>query len=559
MTTSATPPSGPIGGNSTIASAINTNSNSGPAGGNVPDGTPATFAGVLGSVAPAAGTTASGLVGTIYTSISGGVGSASTTVDGQTVSATYTAAACGGPSATVTTDNATSKTGVPKTIPINTTTLTGLGQDVISADITFNYDPSVISYVSTSPGTVLPGGTTINVNNPVPGTLIISVYANGPASPFTGAGTLVDLNFNVIGPIGSSSPLQLTNFWYNGTLVCSNVSSGTLTIISGEVSGKVTYAHQPGVKPVPGALLNAPGSPNVSDTTDSNGDYTLSGFGPGAYTVTPSKANKLTAGDPGYPPAGPNGIFSNDPSLISMHIVGITPISDPVQLNAAWVSEGTTPFLSSFDAALIAQWIVGIHNPLNLTGQWKFTPASTVYPNLIGDYSGQNYLALLKGDVNGDWSPLGSNRPAPMTKEQARNAVRVSLPELTAAKGAAVIVPFRLDNLRGAGITSYQFDVEYDPGVLSPSKVAADIAGTMSSGLTVVSNSPQPGLLKVVVYGAWPAVGDGVYLNLRFRPRGEVGSSSPLTITGFRFNDGKTGSVTTDGRITITEPNRTER
>ncbi|MGD9561634.1 MAG: cohesin domain-containing protein [Pyrinomonadaceae bacterium] len=528
------------------------NSNSVPAGGDVPNGTPATFAAILGSVAPPSGIFASGTVGTTYTSISSGVGSASTTVDGQTVSANYTAAACGPNSANVWTDNTTSKTGVGKTIPINTTTLTGLGQDVISADIQFSYDPSVISYVSATPGTVLPGGTTINaVNNPIAGTIIISVY-HGAGTPFAGAGTLVDLNFNVIGPIGSSSPLQLTNFWYNGTLVCSNVSSGTLTIISGEVSGQVTYKHQPGVKPVPGVDFNAAGSVNfVGGPSDAAGNYTLSGFGPGAYTVTPSKADKLNPGDVGY--IAPNGIFSNDPSLISQHIVGITPITDPVQLEAAWVSEGTTPFLSSFDAALIAQWIVGVNNPLNLTGKWRFTPINRSYPNVITDYAGEDYTALLKGDVNGDWNPAGPLRPAPMTQKQIAKAARVSIPELRAEYGKLSVVPLRIDNLKAAGITSYQFDIEFDPEVVSPAKVAVDIAGTLSESLALAYNSPRPGLLKVVLYGAFPVGGDGVYVNLRFRPVGEIGSSSPLTIKGFRYNDGIERAVTVDGEVTITE------
>ena len=65
--------------------------------------------------------------------------------------------------------------------------------------------------------------------------------------------------------------------------------------------------------------------------------------------------------------------------------------------------------LSSFDAALIAQWIVGIPNALNRTGQWVFAPVST-NPDTTID-SVQDYKALLLGDVSGDWMPPAS-RPA---------------------------------------------------------------------------------------------------------------------------------------------------
>ena len=131
------------------------------------------------------------------------------------------------------------------------------------------------------------------------------------------------------------------------------------------------------------------------------------------------------------------------------------------------------------------------------------------------------------------------------------DATRASLANLSAMQGSQVTVPMRLDNLKGAGVTAYEFDVEYDPTVLSASKGAASLGGTLSQGLGVVSNSPQPGLLKVVVYGALPKTGDGVYINLNFSAIGESGSVSPLTIKEFTLNDGRTQVVTQNGSITV--------
>src|SRR5205085_7791080 len=58
------------------------------------------------------------------------------------------------------------------------------------------------------------------------------------------------------------------------------------------IGGTVTYGNAIGA-PMPrfvsNVLINGAGSPNIFATSISNGSYSLSGFGPGAYVVTPSK------------------------------------------------------------------------------------------------------------------------------------------------------------------------------------------------------------------------------------------------------------------------------
>ncbi len=135
-------------------------------------------------------------------------------------------------------------------------------------------------------------------------------------------------------------------------------------------------------------------------------------------------------------------------------------------------------------------------------------------------------------------------------------AVRVSVADTKAAHGSVVSIPLSLANLRGTGVTSYQFDIEYDPAVLAPADIAADLAGTMSEGLYAVSNSPTPGLLKVVVYGAIPASNDGVFANLQFKAIGAAGTETPLTITNFQLNDGKEDVVITNAVLQITKADR---
>jgi hypothetical protein len=287
--------------------------------------------------------------------------------------------------------------------------------------------------------------------------------------------------------------------------------------------------------------LNAPGSTAVTTFTNLDGEYSLSNFGSGSYTVTPSKTDENSAGS--------NGIFSNDAALISRHVVGLTTLS-PVQLRAARVSG--LPNVSSFDAALIAQWIVGITNAPNQTGKWKFTPSDRTYPDVNASQADQDYQAILMGDVSGDWAaPITRPAPTAMNSVSTPNAVIAAVPGLFSGSGTSVTIPFRIDNLGWKAVSSYQFDLEYDPLVIEPAQLPVDVAGTRSDGLSVAVNSPTPGLLKVTVFGAIPVSGDGVFLDLKFTVKGRPGSSTRLTIHRFRFNDGQDEVKTVDGRITV--------
>ncbi|CAN5354054.1 hypothetical protein BH10ACI3_BH10ACI3_13960 [soil metagenome] len=560
LTSSASPTGVLTGATSAVTSKLTINSvNADTSGsGNVPNGTPASFVGTLGSVAPSSSTTTAGVTGTIFTAgMVQGAGGVATTVDGQTVNAVIGiyAAAC----PTISTANVSTLTGIPITIPVNTTEMTGRG--AISADFTFSYNDTTLSPfldpafpVTAGPaagaGAVVTWRTPFTPGTPSPaGTIIVGVTN---AFGFSGSGSLVDLHFDVIGPIASTSGLNVSNFLYNGGLVCTTApSNGTLTVISGTITGQVTYANAPPLSvPVPGVTLSTGVSPLpvVSGTTLANGTYSLSGFGPGMYTVTPTKAPYY-----GGILNPNNGIFANDPTKISRSVVGLDPPLIGAQLQAAKVSGNVTPNLSSFDAALISQWIVGITNPINQTGEWRFwDPASRTYTNVNASSSGQDYTVVLMGDVNGDWNPVLGPRPAPLTDpEQIKNAVKVSALDTKAAQGSEIVVPLRLDDLRDRMVDSYQFDIRFDPNVLTPAEVAADITGTRGEGLSIVSNTPEKGVLKVVVYGAVPTSGDGVYANMKFMATGAVGSETAVTIENFRFSDGTSDVYVTNGQVRV--------
>ncbi len=308
------------------------------------------------------------------------------------------------------------------------------------------------------------------------------------------------------------------------------------TINAGTLTGQVTYENAASpVVPIPHTTITAAGSAAPSAVQNGlDGNYSISGFGAGSYTITPSKAP--------YTVNINNGITAFDAARISQHVVHLINLT-PAQQRAADVSG--IGAVTSFDAALVAQYIVGIPNQLNTSGNWVFTPASTSLTVTPG--SVRNFTGILMGDVSGDWAPETS-RPAAANR---LTSVRALLADATAAPGSNVAIPLRIENMAGAGVTAYQFDVEYDPAVIAPAAMAATVSGTIGQGLGVVSNAPTPGLLKVVVYGALPVSGEGVYVNLQFSTIGSAGSTTPLNISQFTLNDGTSPVYTINGSVTV--------
>ncbi len=166
------------------------------------------------------------------------------------------------------------------------------------------------------------------------------------------------------------------------------------------VSGTVTYGNPNGAGPLPRFVSNvtitADGATSINTTTgapgSTAGQYSLTGFGSGAYTITPSKKD------------GVNGFSSLDAARIAQHAAGTSTLN-ATQLIVADVSDDGT--VSSFDAAMIGRWASG-NPPFGLTGTWKFIPVSRTYPQVTSDITGQDYTAYLMGEVPGNWTNTGA-------------------------------------------------------------------------------------------------------------------------------------------------------
>lgn len=417
------------------------------------------------------------------------------------------------------------------TAPITVSDLTGLG--VLSFDFNLTYDPAVLTAPVASNAGTLSSLMTITVNPNTPGLLRVSGYYQ---DYLAGAGTLLNISFTAIGPIGSGSDLILSPFAFNEGDPCSAVSNGRVTIVSGTISGAITYsnAQSPPV-PVPNVVLSAAGSVATSTNSDFSGSYSFNGFGAGPYTVTPAKTGDV------------NGITGFDSALIAQHIVLLIVLT-PTQLLAADVSQNGV--VTSFDAALIAQYVVLIPNPGN-TGTWIFDPLNRGYSDVENNYVAQDYGAILMGEVSGNWvaPTMLANPSRPGIAE-----LSVTAPNLVAVPHQIVTIPIKCGDTTGLNILAYQFDLVYDPSVVVPRPVPISTAGTISEGMLATFNPVSPGQLKVVLFGSAPRIGAGTLVKLNFEAVGQAGSTSSLVWEDFKWDEGNPSAVVANGQIRVEVP-----
>lgn len=354
--------------------------------------------------------------------------------------------------------------------------------------------------------------------------LVRIAYTAGPTPTNTATST----------PTATNTPTQ-TN---TPTDTPTNTPTATATATPADsISGTVTYANASSTpRFVSNVVISGAGSPNVSTTTAAPGPiagtYTLSGFGAGSYTVTPTKIG------------GVNGITSFDSARIAQHVAGVPPLLNANQMLAADTSGNSN--VTSFDAGQLALWVVS--GTGGNTATWQFLPASRTYEAVTGNITGEDFAAILVGEVSGNWTNSGA-RPA--VGGGPERSSTINAPRLVTRAGDSIVVPVEVQGIANKGVISYEFELRYDPSVIQPDKNAVDVAGTVSRGLMSVFNAEEPGILRVAVYGPMPISTGGVLLNFRFTAVGTAGMVSPLTWERLMLNEGSPNVITNDGHIEL--------
>jgi hypothetical protein len=368
--------------------------------------------------------------------------------------------------------------------------------------------------------------------------------------------------------------------------VCTNdVCSGGTCVYTPSgacgASGSVFYYRsnispgtEPTGKPVPSVGIDANGDASADATTDGTGAYSLGSL-TGHVALAPLA--KYGSGDV----ADNNGAISSlDASLIARTAVGNASMSPNQRIAGDVTGNGT---LSSLDAAQVARYSVGLvqHFDVGTTtgSDWKFLRCDAyAYPGDPGcgaalyDYnpisaavSGQNFYAVLYGDVTGNWQPAGafaasstSPRASSLEELAAVKADRIAADRFrenppaevvrAAGSGPAALTlhgwttPLRAGerrqltiDLRDAnGILALDLNLVYDPSRIAI--VTVDPAG-IGSALNI-AHGDLGGTHKISAYGLLPLSGSGRVMTVTIEALKPTGLRVPLTVDG-TANEGR--------------------
>jgi hemin uptake protein HemP len=179
----------------------------------------------------------------------------------------------------------------------------------------------------------------------------------------------------------------------------------TVEPVQFQISGYVGYYLDPANQPISNVALSLSGKFSYSAVTDSSGNYTLANVRPGNYTQTIEKSDET------------GGIALSDAISILKAAVSLNTLScEQILAGDANMNDRITPL----DAAKVSRLVAGmISNMNNDNIRWRFIPelvadCSSWPPipfsnnsslTITTDISGQDFIGILLGDVDGDWSP----------------------------------------------------------------------------------------------------------------------------------------------------------
>jgi len=181
------------------------------------------------------------------------------------------------------------------------------------------------------------------------------------------------------------------------------------------VSGELRYWS--GGRPLAGAAVGVTGAGALTFVSDTAGAYVAAPLPMGGWTLTPRKVGGATL-----------GVSALDAAWVLAHAAGLRPFAPSQLLGCDASGNGTC---TAFDAALILQLKAGLIARLPAAvacdSDWLFTPAAPpaanqtqvlpvlaegtcqpgriVFAPLVGSAVTQSFLAVLIGDVTGNWTP----------------------------------------------------------------------------------------------------------------------------------------------------------
>ena len=298
--------------------------------------------------------------------------------------------------------------------------------------------------------------------------------------------------------------------------------AGVGEIAKFNISGSVKYFSDP-TKTVPDiviSIVELPGETFVdSDTTLADGSHELLLVTAGKdYRATPSRAE--TEG------AVTGGITINDAVFVLQFLCGKRSFNRQDTL-AADVDGDLIPTIN--DPSVILQKLGGVRSLPFPSGFWRFDPPSKEYLNLSADQTGQDFISILVGDVDGDFQDVLP--PAAKAVEPEPSNIRISLEGLEHKHDNTWTVQLSVN--RPDSLSGIDLGIKYPVGVIDVKEVRAI---EDNSNHLLVSNLNNEGQINVLMAGATPFEGDGSLVEIEFEIIGKPNEAG-FTVTRAVISD----------------------
>ena len=380
--------------------------------------------------------------------------------------------------------------GTSISIPVIIEDVTGL--DVLSIISMISYEPQVLDAVAVrTEGTIAEewGEPTFR---DFPNRAHIKMSGS---EPLQGAGILFFIDFDIIGPDSSSSPLRFMNFLFNSGLPIAEKQNGLFTVNG--IIYKVVV--------------------NIPDTS--------------AYE---QRSLKLP-------------ILVDDLTGMDVNSVDIKLLLNPKVAEATAVtSEGTLTALWENFSFKAKENSVSISmsgtTPLRGEGTLFFVDFD------INGKAGTSTEIHFEKTLFNDGHPITLPDDGLLTVLELPR-VTVSLPDTSGMSNSSISLPINVDDLSGLEVMSFNTEILIDPQVL-------DVVGVTATG-TLTSQWDEPEIQSfadkfiITMQGETPLEGSGPLLYVDFDVIGSDSSTSPLKFENFIFNDGVPDAVLNDGLFTI--------
>ncbi len=239
--------------------------------------------------------------------------------------------------------------------------------------------------------------------------------------------------------------------------------------------------------------------------------YSLIVFAGEDVKVMPSK--------PSGEDIGETTITSYDAAITARSVVKLESL-DADQIRVADVDESGS--VTMYDAVQIARYAVGVGGGVHV-GDWIFKPDSLVYADIQYNYEGQNFEAMVMGDVDGSWSP-GLPKIGEFFMDTSVWDKSFSIEQDTLTLIFSVKEPIPL--------LSFDMALEYDERALD---FLAIKKGTIGEPFQIFSSLDGKGL-RAGGFCTEPVEEPGQLILIQFRMTKPVQDIGPVTLRRLQFN-----------------------